>query len=48
MHIAYAGWPDHSVPDSASTCCEIYNMLHKYYEKKPIIVHCSAGIGRHR
>ncbi|KAK6104059.1 Protein-tyrosine phosphatase family protein [Brugia pahangi] len=46
VHIAYAGWPDHFVPDSASTCREIYSMLHKYYGKKPIIVHCSAGIGR--
>ncbi|EJW85393.1 protein-tyrosine phosphatase containing protein [Wuchereria bancrofti] len=46
VHIAYAGWPDHFVPDSASTCREIYTMLHKYYGRKPIIVHCSAGIGR--
>uniref|UniRef100_A0A1I7VXC3 Protein-tyrosine phosphatase n=1 Tax=Loa loa TaxID=7209 RepID=A0A1I7VXC3_LOALO len=46
VHIAYAGWPDHSVPDSTSTCREIYSMLHKYYGRKPIIVHCSAGIGR--
>ncbi|VIO94132.1 Uncharacterized protein BM_BM10098 [Brugia malayi] len=46
VHIAYAGWPDHFVPDSASTCREIYSMLHKYYGRKPIIVHCSAGIGR--
>uniref|UniRef100_A0A0R3RV89 Protein-tyrosine phosphatase n=1 Tax=Elaeophora elaphi TaxID=1147741 RepID=A0A0R3RV89_9BILA len=46
MHIAYAGWPDHSVPDSPATCREIYTLLHKHYGKKPIIVHCSAGIGR--
>ncbi|CAG9532737.1 unnamed protein product, partial [Cercopithifilaria johnstoni] len=45
-HIAYTGWPDHSVPDSPVTCCEIYTLLHKYYGKKPIIVHCSAGVGR--
>ncbi|KAL3994738.1 Protein-tyrosine phosphatase family protein [Acanthocheilonema viteae] len=46
MHIAYAGWPDHSVPDSPATCREIYSLLRKYYGKKPIIVHCSAGVGR--
>uniref|UniRef100_A0A915PH41 Uncharacterized protein n=1 Tax=Setaria digitata TaxID=48799 RepID=A0A915PH41_9BILA len=46
MHIAYTGWPDHSVPDSAAICREVYGLVHKYYRRKPIIVHCSAGIGR--
>ncbi|CAD5218680.1 unnamed protein product [Bursaphelenchus okinawaensis] len=45
-HILYTGWPDHSVPESVGTCREVRNMVHKLYEKKPIVVHCSAGIGR--
>ncbi|CAD5232260.1 unnamed protein product [Bursaphelenchus xylophilus] len=45
-HLLYLGWPDHAVPESVSTCREVRNMVHKLYEKKPIVVHCSAGIGR--
>ena len=45
-HIQYTNWPDHGVPESA---CEI---LHLYYKVKtlersgPLLVHCSAGVGR--
>uniref|UniRef100_A0A0M3HW88 Protein-tyrosine phosphatase n=1 Tax=Ascaris lumbricoides TaxID=6252 RepID=A0A0M3HW88_ASCLU len=45
-HILYSGWPDHGVPESVSVCKEVRNLVHKYAEKKPIVVHCSAGIGR--
>ncbi|CAD5220356.1 unnamed protein product [Bursaphelenchus okinawaensis] len=45
-HLLYSGWPDHGVPESVSTCREVRNMVHKLYEKKPIVIHCSAGIGR--
>ncbi|TKR94571.1 hypothetical protein L596_008836 [Steinernema carpocapsae] len=45
-HILYGGWPDHCPPESVSTCREIRALIHKVYDKKPIIAHCSAGIGR--
>uniref|UniRef100_A0A1I7S3R8 Protein-tyrosine phosphatase n=2 Tax=Bursaphelenchus xylophilus TaxID=6326 RepID=A0A1I7S3R8_BURXY len=45
-HLLYAGWPDHGVPESVATCREVRNLVHKYYEKKPIVIHCSAGVGR--
>ncbi|VDM49486.1 unnamed protein product [Toxocara canis] len=46
LHILYAGWPDHCVADSPAVCKEVRSLVHKNYEKKPIVVHCSAGIGR--
>uniref|UniRef100_A0A7E4V2V4 Protein-tyrosine phosphatase n=1 Tax=Panagrellus redivivus TaxID=6233 RepID=A0A7E4V2V4_PANRE len=45
-HIYYYGWPDHSVAESVATCKEVRNLVHRNYEKKPIVAHCSAGIGR--
>uniref|UniRef100_A0A0M3IJZ2 Tyrosine-protein phosphatase domain-containing protein n=2 Tax=Ascaris lumbricoides TaxID=6252 RepID=A0A0M3IJZ2_ASCLU len=46
LHILYAGWPDHCVADSPTVCCGVRNLVHKNYDKKPVIVHCSAGVGR--
>jgi len=45
-HLLYFGWPDHSVPESVPTCREVRTLVHKICEKKPVILHCSAGIGR--
>uniref|UniRef100_A0AC34PYH5 Protein tyrosine phosphatase n=1 Tax=Panagrolaimus sp. JU765 TaxID=591449 RepID=A0AC34PYH5_9BILA len=45
-HIFYQGWPDHSVAESVATCREVRALVHRLYEKKPIVAHCSAGIGR--
>uniref|UniRef100_A0A0M3K7G4 Protein-tyrosine phosphatase n=1 Tax=Anisakis simplex TaxID=6269 RepID=A0A0M3K7G4_ANISI len=45
-HILYTGWPDHSVPESVTVCKEVRNIVRKYAGKKPVIVHCGAGIGR--
>ncbi len=42
----YMGWPDHGVPETPT---EFLQLLKKTDEKKtkgPVIVHCSAGIGR--
>jgi len=50
-HIHYEGWPDFGVPDSSLPIRELIR-LSLYYHKinttltGPIIVHCSAGIGR--
>uniref|UniRef100_A0A915ARR5 Protein-tyrosine-phosphatase n=2 Tax=Parascaris univalens TaxID=6257 RepID=A0A915ARR5_PARUN len=46
LHILYTGWPDHCVADSPAVCCGVRNLVHKNYDKKPVIVHCSAGVGR--
>uniref|UniRef100_A0A0R3RFR3 Protein-tyrosine phosphatase n=1 Tax=Elaeophora elaphi TaxID=1147741 RepID=A0A0R3RFR3_9BILA len=46
LHLLYGGWPDHFVPDSTSVCREVRTLALKFCEKKPITVHCSAGIGR--
>ncbi|VDK67332.1 unnamed protein product [Litomosoides sigmodontis] len=46
LHLLYGGWPDHFVPDSIPICREVRILALKFSEKKPIIVHCSAGIGR--
>ncbi|OZC11351.1 Protein-tyrosine phosphatase [Onchocerca flexuosa] len=46
LHLLYTGWPDHFVADSTPVCREVQTMALKFSEKKPIIVHCSAGIGR--
>jgi len=45
-HILYYGWPDHSVPESVPTCREVRTLVQKLSDKKPIVLHCSAGIGR--
>ena len=49
-HFHYTGWPDHGVP---STCpqilgllTEMHGILDKGARVAPVIVHCSAGIGR--
>uniref|UniRef100_A0A7I4KI97 Protein-tyrosine phosphatase containing protein n=2 Tax=Brugia TaxID=6278 RepID=A0A7I4KI97_BRUMA len=46
LHLLYGGWPDHFVAESTPICREIRMLALKFSEKKPIIVHCSAGIGR--
>ncbi|KAI6202680.1 hypothetical protein M3Y99_01865400 [Aphelenchoides fujianensis] len=44
-HLGYAGWPDHGMPESIPTCRELRTLVHKLHEKKPVVVHCAAGIG---
>lgn len=49
-HYWYTGWPDHGVPDQAGTVIEFLRSIHTannaLKSTSPIIVHCSAGIGR--
>lgn len=47
--VQYVGWPDHGVPNSTAAFEALVNEINAYDEKgntKPIVVHCSAGIGR--
>jgi len=49
-HYQWLGWPDCGVPESKSyeTLLMFVKMIvkHKKFNTKPIIIHCSAGIGR--
>ncbi|KAG0498441.1 hypothetical protein HPP92_002732 [Vanilla planifolia] len=47
LHVHYTDWPDHGVPHETNTVREILKRIyHIPPELGPIIVHCSAGIGR--
>lgn len=50
-HLHYEGWPDFGVPESSSGIRELVRLSFFYQRYNPelsgpIIVHCSAGIGR--
>lgn len=46
-HLQYVAWPDHGVPDESSDFLEFVTCVRqKRVEQQPILVHCSAGIGR--
>jgi protein tyrosine phosphatase len=47
LHIEYPEWPDHGVPRCTVAVREILRRLyHVPTDVGPIVVHCSAGIGR--
>jgi len=47
FHFQYREWPDHGLPSSASTFRHLLKLVDVFHDKQsPIIVHCSAGIGR--
>ncbi|XP_076895035.1 protein-tyrosine-phosphatase PTP1-like [Bidens hawaiensis] len=47
FHIQYPEWPDHGVPYDTLAVRDIFRRLsHIPSSKGPIVVHCSAGIGR--
>lgn len=50
-HYWYTAWPDHGVPDSPRQFLRLVEEVHIAQErddvnKGPIVVHCSAGVGR--
>ena len=50
--IHFTGWPDHGIPETKNgkvfkVFCDIINKVDELNDKKdPIVVHCSAGVGR--
>lgn len=47
LHIQYPEWPDHGVPEDTIAVREILKRIyHVPPSLGPIVVHCSAGIGR--
>ncbi|XP_047210281.1 tyrosine-protein phosphatase non-receptor type 3-like [Girardinichthys multiradiatus] len=46
-HLHYVAWPDHGVPDDPSDLLLFISSVRERRKgKKPLMVHCSAGIGR--
>jgi len=48
-HLHYEGWPDFGVPESSLAIRELLRISHYLQSpspSNPIVVHCSAGIGR--
>ncbi|XP_061445630.1 tyrosine-protein phosphatase non-receptor type 3 isoform X3 [Rhineura floridana] len=46
-HLQYVAWPDHGVPDDSTDFLEFVTyMRSKRVGNEPVLVHCSAGIGR--
>lgn len=46
LHIEYPDWPDHGVATNTDAVREIWKRLHHIPTEHPIVIHCSAGIGR--
>ncbi|KAK3582897.1 hypothetical protein CHS0354_009703, partial [Potamilus streckersoni] len=42
----YTTWPDKGVPKAASSIVQFWNSVNRIHTNRPIVVHCSAGIGR--
>ncbi|XP_076868824.1 tyrosine-protein phosphatase non-receptor type 3 isoform X1 [Brachyhypopomus gauderio] len=46
-HLQYVAWPDHGVPDEPSDFLDFIRAVrNKRRDTEPLMVHCSAGIGR--
>ena len=47
IHYNFVAWPDHSVPESPKALLELFETLNQDpLYKSPVLVHCSAGVGR--
>mmetsp|Transcript_28752 Transcript_28752/g.73184 ORF Transcript_28752/g.73184 Transcript_28752/m.73184 type:complete len:363 (-) Transcript_28752:1571-2659(-) len=46
LHFHYHLWPDHGVPTSTESIRRLSNLLWDSGKCEPLVVHCSAGIGR--
>jgi len=47
-HVQYAHWPDHGVPQNIEDVLSMIQISENFFNhyRSPIVVHCSAGIGR--
>jgi len=47
VQLQYIAWPDHGIPVSTTAFLDLIDEADSFnYQKAPIVVHCSAGIGR--
>uniref|UniRef100_A0A8D2ARV2 Protein tyrosine phosphatase non-receptor type 20 n=1 Tax=Sciurus vulgaris TaxID=55149 RepID=A0A8D2ARV2_SCIVU len=45
-HLQFTKWPDHGTPASADYFIKFVRYVRKSHRTGPIVVHCSAGVGR--
>uniref|UniRef100_A0AC35U6U5 Protein-tyrosine-phosphatase n=1 Tax=Rhabditophanes sp. KR3021 TaxID=114890 RepID=A0AC35U6U5_9BILA len=45
-HVQFTAWPDHGVPDNVFPLLSFMNYVTALESNGPLIVHCSAGVGR--
>lgn len=46
MHFQYVAWPDHGLPLNTRAFLDLVRCVESLRNSTPIILHCSAGIGR--
>jgi len=47
LHLQYIAWPDHGLPTSTTAFLSLIDEAYKFNNTHgPLVVHCSAGIGR--
>eukprot|EP00096_Caligus_rogercresseyi_P011039 TRINITY_DN4221_c0_g1_i1.p1 TRINITY_DN4221_c0_g1~~TRINITY_DN4221_c0_g1_i1.p1 ORF type:complete len:613 (-),score=174.74 TRINITY_DN4221_c0_g1_i1:83-1921(-) len=46
LHFHFTAWPDHGVPGDPGCVLDFLQDVNAAHESGPVIVHCSAGIGR--
>lgn len=46
FHCQYTAWPDHGLPASSTDLLALCEVVSKFSPSAPIVVHCSAGVGR--
>ena len=49
IHYHFLAWPDHTAIKSSSTLLNLVTRMHMFrsnYPDNPVVVHCSAGVGR--
>ncbi len=49
-HVHFTAWPDHGVPEGTKDIVTLSNFIRRHRKESrkegPILVHCSAGVGR--
>lgn len=48
-HYHFSAWPDHGVPADKTSLIHFIQRIrrnHPYFNSSPLLVHCSAGVGR--
>ncbi|KHJ84338.1 Protein-tyrosine phosphatase [Oesophagostomum dentatum] len=45
-HIWYENWYDHAAPENFNATFELVQLARKKRKNSPVVVHCSAGVGR--